>query len=85
MGYKVMGIRKGDRTAQVTTFHETQDQANWWIVEHYAEENGAHAYQVLLARDTETGEGIFWCDPYFIVDMKKVTESEWLQAVKGRS
>jgi hypothetical protein len=79
--YKVTGTRKGDKTAKVVTFHETRSKADWWIVEHYAEENGAHAYQVLIGRDTD--EGTYWGDAYYIVDGRVSTESEWLKAVKG--
>lgn len=81
--YRVTGTRKGDKTAKVVTFHDTNQQADWWVVEHYAEENGAHAYEVALCEDSDEGYRIR-CT-YYVVDLGIVNESVYLQAIeKGK-
>lgn len=79
--YRVTGIRKGDKTAKVVTFHETNQQADWWIINHMVEENGAHAYQVAICEDSD--EGYRSHSAYYVVDGRIVNESAYLQAVKG--
>lgn len=79
--YRVTGIRKGDKTAKVITFHDTKTEADWWTINHMIEENNSHAYQVAQAEDSE--EGYRTHSAYYVVDGRIVNESVYLQAVKG--
>lgn len=79
--YRITGFRKGDKTAKVTTYRKTRGEAEWWITEHYAEENGAHGYQVVKVQDSQ--EGYRSLSAFYVLDCREVTESEWLKAVRG--
>jgi broad specificity polyphosphatase/5'/3'-nucleotidase SurE len=76
--YRVTGIRKGDRTAQVITYHDTAGDALYWIAKHREEENNAHAYQIAPVVDGQTLSAIYF------VDDNVVTESEWLTATNTK-
>ena len=77
---RVTGIRKGDCTAQVVTFHDELDEALDWVAKHAEEENNAHAYQLLpqTSRDSDGWKSKY---AYYMVDGNLVNESEWLKAI----
>ena len=73
--YRVTGIRKADKSAQVITFHDTDTQAQWWLINHMAEENNAHVYQVAELVDGR-------CEyAWYAVDGRRVAEYEWSRAL----
>lgn len=76
--YRVTGIRKGDRTAQVITYHDTAGDALYWIAKHREEENNAHTYQVAPVIDGQTLSATYF------VDDNVVSEDEWLTATNTK-
>ena len=76
--FRVTGIRKGDRTAQVITYHDTAGDALYWIAVHREEENNAHTYQVAPVIDGQVVSATYF------VDGNVVNETEWLTATNNK-
>jgi phage terminase large subunit len=75
---RVAGIRKGDCTAQVTTYHDNAFLAEQWIAQHMEEENNAHVYQLAPVIDGQVTNALY------IVNGQTVTETEWLTAINNK-
>ena len=82
--YEVTASPIGDRAgAQVSTRHETETEAEWSAVHHYVKTKGKYAYQIMQCVKTETETGWQRVGATYIVGGRVVTESEWLEAVRG--
>lgn len=81
--YQVTAWRKGDRTAKVYVIRDTEEQVAEWITEHRAEENNAHAYQVLTRYNIDGEQQI--TTGYYMVDGHEITERQFLDIMYSRA
>jgi hypothetical protein len=80
--YQVTGFRKGDKTAKVSVVRDTLAEVEAWIAEHRAEENNAHAYQVMTRYNG--AEGWKLVSAYYLLNGMEVNERQFLNAVWNR-
>jgi hypothetical protein len=62
--------------------HDTQTRAEWASLEHATKHEGKYAYRITMCVEVE-GEGWHRVKATHILNLRKVSESLWLQAVKG--
>lgn len=82
--YQIRAWVKGDRGGlAVTVILDTITEVTEWIAEHRAENNSAHAYQVLTRYNIE-GE-IQLATGYYFVDGQEIDERQFIEIMYARS
>jgi hypothetical protein len=80
--YQVTAWRKGDRTAKVSVIRDTETEVAEWVANHRAEENNAHAYQI-MTRYYTAGE---WqiTTGYYLVNGQEINERQFIDIMYER-
>ena len=65
------------------TVHNTQAEAEWATIQHYAKTEGKYAYRITRLVMTETETGWQRVGATHIFNGRKVSEGEWTNAVRG--
>lgn len=88
--HRATAIRKDNKAEQEITYHETEYRAQWWTEDHYADTDGEYIYQIVPL--VNNGDGHGWVSTetllyktLYIVDMRLVTETEWLKTLGLKS
>jgi hypothetical protein len=80
MTYHLLGKHRADNNSRGGSVRDTQAQAEWVALEHYAQNEGRYAYKIMKCVLVE-GEGWHRVGATYILNGCKVSEEAWLKEV----